>query len=110
MDDVIRPSASQLQMSKAIDILQCFTERESLKERGHMRIQLSQVFVSFKPHLSQSYLHFLICFWRFLVQYRKVTYHLVANLEKPAFKAYCIWKAYGEARPSQTTNECRLSG
>ena len=27
----------------------------------------------------------------------QVTYHLVANLDKPAFKAYCIWKAYGEA-------------
>ena len=27
----------------------------------------------------------------------QVTYHLVANLDKPAFKAYCTWKAYGEA-------------
>lgn len=26
-----------------------------------------------------------------------VTYHMVANLDKPAFKAYCIWRAYGEA-------------
>ena len=22
---------------------------------------------------------------------------MVANLDKPAFKAYCIWRAYGEA-------------
>ncbi|CAL1149846.1 unnamed protein product, partial [Cladocopium goreaui] len=43
-----------------------------------------------------------------------VTYHLVANLEKPAFKAYCIWKAYGEVlrgvEPERATKFRRVFG
>ena len=43
-----------------------------------------------------------------------VTYHLVANLDKPAFKAYCTWKAYGEAllltEPEKAAKFRRLFG
>ena len=32
----------------------------------------------------------------------EVTMHMAANLEKPAFQAYCSWRAFGEARTAYT--------
>lgn len=87
-----------ISMVRNSELHQC--DRTEMQEKVEWQCTECTRLLSIDLEIMQLF-EFLPCFQmpasRLTFCFPQVTYHLVANLDKPAFKAYCTWKAYGEA-------------